>query len=461
MDDIAEGMTIGDHFLVTRKLGAGGMGEVYLAQNLNLPDKRYAIKVLRKELTSIERYARLLESEAQKQAKLEHDNLVQLYDYFRWQQRYCLILAYIEGTTLAAMIEAQPDGLQEAVALDLMIGVLRGLNYAHEHGVLHCDIKPANVLVDADGRARVTDFGIARDISPAAPGEKGLVVGTPEYMSPEQIENPDRVDHRSDVFSAGVMFFEMLTGQLPFAAGGDVRFPQLESDATDIGEYRKDLSSRLASIVATAVQRDPAARFQGCIQFEDAIVRYRRGQRWRRTWLPVLVVLSVLAVAGTIGSYQWKLRVEQTAVDERHKNERVAEQERLTNEARERKTIEASIATAVRQLGSLCRESARLKAREDALPTAVAADFPEIIAKLRTQIGDMRKNMSDYSSGYAQALAQLARSQPSIVAEMMLAHPRQDPESARFLDTVRTDHTDLAANKVMRRPEIIVAACPK
>jgi len=447
-EDIAAGTTIGDHFLITRKLGEGGMGEVYLAENVNLPDKRYAIKVLRQELTAIERYAQLLEREAQKQARLDHENIVQLYDYFRWRQRYCLILPFVEGTTLAELIAAQPHGLKEELALKLIRDVLSGLNYAHEAGVLHCDSKPANVLVDKDGRARVTDFGIARDVGPAALDMLGTVAGTPEYMSPEQISDPDHVDHRADVFSAGVVLFEMLTGRLPFANEGGNQFPQSNTDPADIREFRPDLPTQLARIVTTALQRDPAARFQGCVDFQRAIGKYRQRQRWRRTWLPAIVVVSLLALAGAVVSYQWKLRIE-----------RIAEEQRLVNEASARKTIEASVTTAVQQLGSLCRESARLQTRQAALTTASEAGFADLAAKFRVQIGDMRKNMSDSSENYARALGQLASFDPQMVQELLAAHLQQDPDSARFLRAVRSDYRTLTEQHGTRSVQELLLTC--
>ena len=459
-EDIAEGMTIGDHFLITRKLGAGGMGEVYLAENLNLPDIRYAIKVLRKELTAIEHYARLLDGEAKKQASLDHPNIVKLFDYFPWRQRYCLVLAFVDGTTLADMIEAEPGGLQEARALDLMLDILAGVNHAHEHGVLHCDIKPANVLVDVEHRARVTDFGIARDIGPVATHAHGVVIGTPEYMSPEQISDPDHVDHRTDVYSAGVVLFEMLTGRLPFAhesEPGGVRFPQLSVEPSDIRDHRKDLSPDLSRIVATALQRDPAARFQGCMDFQQAIIRYRQKQHWRRTWLPAIVVVSVLALAGAVGSYLWNRAVEEEALRVRQ----IAEAQTQANKEQARKTIEASIATAIKQLGSLCRESTRLETRQTALATAADAGFADLVAKFRGQIEDMRKNMSDYSHGYAEALGQLAKFDPPVVKELIEAHPRQDQESARFLQAVRSDHAALSEQRPMRNGRELLSTCAK
>jgi len=463
-EELAEGMTIGDHFLITRKLGAGGMGEVYLAENANLPDKRYAIKVLRKELTAIQRFAELLEGEAKRQSRLDHDNIVQIYDFFRWQQRYCLIMAFVDGTTLAELIDAHPGGLPEAQALDMMLDILKGLNHAHEHGVLHCDVKPANVLVSRDQRARVTDFGIARDVGPAAAGMGGAVVGTPEYMSPEQIEDPQRVDHRADVYAAGVVLFEMLTGRLPFVHGAEdrgVRFPQLTAEPADVRDVRKDVPPQLARIVITALQRDRAMRFQGCMDFAQAIIAYRQQQRWRRTWLPAIAITAVLAVAGSAAGYHWKLSLEAQAEEERRQNALIAEQERIALETRARKTIEASIATAIKQLGSLCRESLRLQTREQAMATATAAGFADLAAKFRTQVDDLRKNMSDYSRAYGEALTQLGSFDATLVRELIDAHPPSDPQAGEFLPAVRADHATLAEQHRVRSGAQLLSSCPR
>ena len=463
-EDIVEGGVIGDHFRILRKLGAGGMGEVYLAENANLPDKRYAIKVLRRELSSIEQYGQMLHDEAQRQARLEHENIVQLYDYFRWGQRFCLVLAFVEGQTLADMIEASPGGMPEKRALDLMLYILMGVNHAHEHGVLHCDIKPANVLVDTEQRVRVTAFGIARDLGPAAAARRGVVVGTPAYMSPEQIGDPEHVDHRTDVYSAGVVLFEMLTAKLPFKyedEPGGVRFPQLTVEPADIRDHRKDLSPQLSRIVTTALQASPAARFQGCMDFHEAILAYRRQQRWRRTWLPAIAGITVLAIAGAFGSYQWKKAVEQRAEAERLENERIAQAERQANEAQARKTVEALIATALKQLRSLCRESERLKTREEAVGTATAAGFADLVIKLQTQVNDIRRNMVDYSNSYADQLGQMTKFEVPVVNELLEAHPLQDPEDARFLPAVRSDHAALVSQHRMRTGQELLSSCTK
>ena len=460
--DIAEGTLIGDHLRVIRRLGVGGMGEVYLAENIHLPDQRCAIKVLRKELSSIPRYAELLTSEAHKQSLLVHDNIVQLHDFFPWQQRYCLILAFVEGTTLADLIDAQPGGLPEARALDLMLDVLKGLNYAHEHGVLHCDVKPPNVLVDREQRVRVTDFGIARDMGLATSSHLGAA-GTPEYMSPEQVTNPDQVDHRADVYSAGVMLFEMLTGHLPYEhdrSAGEVRFPQLTDEPADLRLYRKNLSPALARIVTSALQRDRTLRIQGCVEFQRAIIKYRRNKRL----LPAFVVVSLLSVAGATGAYWWQQQVQARADAQRVEADRVAAQQRIENEARARQAIQASIDAGVTQLGLLCRETKLLRSREEAWKTATesgGSDMKKIADGFKVQIEEMKMNRSDRARRYSESIQQLAEFEPQWVAEMAAAYPRSNAEAERLVSAVREDHAAAIAKRTVRNVSELQTACPR
>lgn len=465
---IPEGTPIGDHYRVLRLLGAGGMGEVYLAENVNLPDLRVAIKVLRRDLTATQDLADRLTDEARMQSRMNCDNVVQIYDFFRWREHYCLIQSYIEGTTLAGMIEVHPDGLPQAQALDLALDILNGLNHAHEQGVLHCDVKPANVLVDGNRRARVTDFGIAREVG--AGGRDGAVVGTPAYMSPEQIETPEKVDHRTDVFSAGMVLFEMLTGRLAFdapTAADATRYPQLTREPADIRDFRRDLSTGLSRIVTTALQRDPAARFQGCAEFRQAILRHRLLQRVFHVWLPAMGTVAVLALASAWG---WKVyvdaetaaeraRVEEQARRERAAVEELARREREAAVARARKAIDASLGTAVQQLDSLCREGVRLRARQQLMNTASGAGFGDLVAKFRQQVADIRGNMSDFARGYREAVGQLGKFDPALVAEMIDARPQADPDVARLLREVRADHA--ALTRPDRRDEqALLSTCP-
>lgn len=446
---LTEGMVIGDHFVIRRKLGGGGMGEVFLAENQNVPDKRYAIKVLRSEFSAQPRFVAILQDEASKQARLDHDNVVGMYDYFRWGPHYCLVQDFIDGKTLADCIAEAPTGLDLPTALSLMGGILSGLDYAHEIGILHCDVKPANVIIGLDKRPRVTDFGISREIGREAP-ETGLGgAGTAEYMSPEQILPPYVFDHRCDVFSAGVLFFEMLTGRLPYridTTQAEVIWPQLVAEAPDVREARRDIPEAVARIVATALRRDPGQRFQGCADFRRALEEFSRRERWRKTWLPAIAIASVVFAAGAFGLYQWR--------------QSVAEQARIEHEevvARTRKVVEDSLANASSSLRLLCREAAEYGIRRKGVDNARESGLVELAQKFEARLKEMDENMTKQARGYEASLRQLNRVDPALVAEGLAMYAKGD---AAVASLIAADEANLRAARSAASRADLLARCP-
>lgn len=456
---LIEGLTIGDHFIVRRKLGGGGMGEVYLAENLNVEGKKYAIKVLRSELSADPRFVAMLQDEAAKQSRLEHDNVVGMYDFFAWGGHYCLVQNFVNGRTLAQMLAEQPNGLDIAVAMSLIEGVLSGLDHAHSIGILHCDVKPANVIVDADGRPRVTDFGISRDIGSVARSSGTLGAGTPEYMSPEQILPPYEVDHRSDVFSAGVMFFEMLCGRLPFqtdASSGADTLLQTVADAPDVRRFRADVPETLARIVATALQRDPEHRFQGCADFRQAIVEFRRRQRWNRTWLPAIVVMAVAAVAGAIGLYAWRESVDRQTKADAERNRR----ESAEIELRMRRTVDEALHNAATSFNLLCREAAEYAFRRPGLDIAIDSGDGRLADQFRTRLADIDGNMSRHAADYLRSMQRLSKMNPAAVASGVDAQAAADPYLQRVASLLKADDAGLRAGGSPPSRDQLLSRCP-
>ncbi|HOW49091.1 MAG TPA: hypothetical protein PLB26_15715, partial [Rubrivivax sp.] len=229
---------------------------------------------------------------------------------------------------------------------------------------------------------------------------------------------------------------------------GGTRYPQLSADPADIRDFRPKLSPRLARIVSTAMQREPAARFQGCIDFQRAIERYRRQQQIRRTWLPALAALSVVAVVAAVVNWQWKLKVEQEAEAKRREAERIALVEKQENQARARKAIEGLIVGGVKQLGSLCREEQNRQARLKLLRTSESEGFKDLAEKFRKQVQQIEQNMADYSNGYSSTLSQLTRFDAAMVDEQIGAHPPQDAESGAWLSPLRADYAAAASRGV-------------
>ncbi len=459
-ESIAPGTVIGERFVVQRLLGSGGMGDVYLAEHRTLPDRKFAIKVLKPEFSNDPRFAEMLHQEALKQSRLDHENIVQTQDFLQWSGRACLIQAYVEGPTLADMVARHPNGLALDIALALMLQILTGLDAAHEKRVLHCDVKPANVIVDAQGRARVTDFGIARDIGPIARNSGVVGAGTPEYMSPEQIVSPTAVDHRTDVFSAGIVFFEVLCGRLPFAyeaSANDSGLPQTYQDAPDVRRFAQSVPEPIARIVATALQRDPDRRFQGCGEFRAAIAAHQRRERRKRILLPALAASVVVAVVGAVGLYQWReaMRKDELAAIEREKAAKGMAHQRAVEAAG--KVID----TATNSLNLLCREWIDRQVKGGALPTVIATGNADLVRGFKDKLAEIDGNVSRFAGDYGKMLSELKQKDAAVVGEALKRQTPGDTLVPNVLELVRAD-ADAMRNSAGQPPpeDGLKARCP-
>ena len=236
-------------------LGAGGMGTVYLGTQLSL-GRKVAIKVLAPEFSEDEQFRKRFEREAGALAALDHPNIVAVHDMGMEESTHYIVMSYVAGpdgrpVSLKDLVAAGP--VEEDLALRILSQVSGALHYAHGHGIVHRDIKPGNILLDADGNAKLADFGIARVDESA--GEltltmPGMTIGTLKYMAPEQKADAKSADARSDIYSLGVVFYEMLTGEAPEGRFG------LPS------ELRRELDPRLDRIVDRALQRAVENRYQ-------------------------------------------------------------------------------------------------------------------------------------------------------------------------------------------------------
>ncbi|HXJ73496.1 MAG TPA: serine/threonine-protein kinase, partial [Candidatus Dormibacteraeota bacterium] len=209
-------------------IGAGGMGAVFRARQLKL-NRLVALKVLPASLAARDpAFAERFEREGQMLARLHHPNIVAVYDSGRAGDFFYLLMEHVDGVNLREAMRA--SRFTPAQALAIVPRICDALQFAHDEGVLHRDIKPENILLDAKGRVKLADFGVGKMLgetaelgstgsAPAPPGgaltQAGTALGTPQYMAPEQREHPDTVDHRADIYSLGVVFYELLTGELP------------------------------------------------------------------------------------------------------------------------------------------------------------------------------------------------------------------------------------------------------
>jgi tRNA A-37 threonylcarbamoyl transferase component Bud32 len=240
-------------------LGQGGMGAVYKARQPRL-NRFVALKILSPEKQSDPQFAERFEREARALAWLNHPNIVTVYDFGETQGNYYLLMEFVDGMTLRALLQARR--LAPAEALAIVPQICQALQYAHDQGIIHRDIKPENILLDKKGQVKIADFGIAKLLD-QAPQDISLtgakdVVGTPYYMAPEQIEKPQTVDHRADIYSLGVVFYEMLTGELPL---GNFLPPS----------QKVQIDVRLDEVVLHAMEKDPARRYQKASQVKTVV----------------------------------------------------------------------------------------------------------------------------------------------------------------------------------------------
>jgi len=259
---IEEVATLFPQLEILECLGRGGMGTVYKARQPKL-NRLVALKVLAKEKGADPRFAERFLREAQALARLDHPNIVKVHEFGEVDGLYFLILEYVDGLTLRQFLREGRLPPEEAIAI--VPRICEALQYAHGKGVVHRDIKPENVLIDREGHVKIADFGIAKLVGADAPAAhltaERQVIGTPHYMAPEQVEAPQRVDHRADIYSLGVVFYELLTGELPLG-----RFAPPSSKIHDL-----HLDVRLDEVVLKTLEKEPERRFQHARDVKTAV----------------------------------------------------------------------------------------------------------------------------------------------------------------------------------------------
>jgi len=275
VSDTLIGTLFDGRYTVVRKLGAGGMANVYLAEDQEL-GRRVAIKILNERHANDEQFVERFRREAKNAAALSHPNIVSIYDRGEAEGTYYIAMEFIDGRTLKELVVSRgPAPL--TVAVEYARQVLSALRFAHRHGIVHRDIKPHNVMVDAEGRVKVTDFGIAR-AGTSQMTEAGSIVGTAQYLSPEQARGTN-VDQRSDLYSLGIVLYELLTGTVPF--NGDtpveIAMKHLSTVAEPPSAKRPDVPRDLDLIVMRALAKDPEDRYQSAEEMDADLERFLRG----------------------------------------------------------------------------------------------------------------------------------------------------------------------------------------
>jgi serine/threonine-protein kinase len=277
LQDKMIGRTVGKCRLLKR-LGRGGMGDVYLATHAEM-NKTVAIKILPPDLTRNEELLQRFRREAESAARLEHPNLVEVYDIGEENGLHYIVMAYVEGMNLQELLD-DAKKLEPREAARIAFEVCRGLMAVHADRIIHRDIKPANILISSKGEVKIVDFGLAFDAEDKTTlTVAGAVMGTPWYLAPEQAEGK-RADPRSDLYSLGICLYLLITGVRPFTGEThmSVLYKQIHEKPKDPRLHVPDLPNYLAEVILKALEKKPEKRYQDAMEFARALEAFLKGE---------------------------------------------------------------------------------------------------------------------------------------------------------------------------------------
>jgi eukaryotic-like serine/threonine-protein kinase len=281
-----EPIVLGNRYQLQERLGSGGMAMVYRAQDLML-ERTVAVKILRRDFSHSEEFRQRFRQEAKAAANLSHPNIVTIHDFGIDTNQLFIVMEYVPGTDIKSLLK-QRGKFPISQAVDLMIQACAGIGYAHRAGLVHCDIKPQNLLVTPDNRLKVLDFGIARALATISPDEQSDVVwGSPLYFSPEQAVG-NAPSPASDVYSLGVVLYEMLTGQTPFTGKTSEELVRQHRDSLPPSprKFTPAIPPALENILLKVLSKEPSARYRTADQFGSVLANLRQQTAAKQTAVP-------------------------------------------------------------------------------------------------------------------------------------------------------------------------------
>lgn len=257
---IEKGQKINDRYEIIKNIGEGGMANVYLAYDTIL-DRRVAIKVLRGDLSNDEKFVRRFQREALSASSLSHPNIVEMYDVGEDDGIYYIVMEYIEGKTLKQLIKKR-GSITISEAIDIMLQLTDGISHAHDSYIIHRDLKPQNILIKEDGTIKITDFGIAMALNSTQLTQTNSVMGSVHYLPPEQASGKGSTI-RSDIYSMGILFYELLTGSLPFKGDNavEIALKQMRDDIPSIRKKNPVIPQSVENVVLKATAKNPKNRY--------------------------------------------------------------------------------------------------------------------------------------------------------------------------------------------------------